>query len=153
MDINKHIIVGHLGADPKIQQNDGGYYGGLNVGTKDSWVNAKGERQEWTDWHRVVVRDSIAEIALTLKKGSMVYVCGKSRKRKWTNEEGVVLTVTEIIAEELVPMSSVQSQQAHQTQQPQRQKQQSQPQRPQQQQKSQTAATPPQEDWVTNPSF
>ena len=145
--VNKHIVVGYLGNDPKVQQNDKGHYGGFNVATSDSYKDQNGQWKTITEWHRVKVTGFLAEIALRdLRKGSRVYVSGKSRKRKWVNDQSVEIVVTEIHAEELVVLTKLQSQDQAQDAsqgQPQQQQRQTQQQRQPQQQ----------DDWVTNPDF
>lgn len=156
--VNKHIIVGFLGNDPKIQQNENGYFGAFNVATNDSWKDSSGQWQTNTDWHRVKVSGWIAEKAFKeLKKGSRIYVSGKSRKRQWTNNEGVVLTITEIHAEELLVLDPVNQQpQQHQQQQQQQSRPQQQQSRPQQKQsrpQQQPQSNQNQDSWVSNPDF
>src|SRR6266704_3313476 len=89
--VNKVIIVGNLGRDPETRYNpEGGAITNISVATTDTWKDkASGEKQERTEWHRVVFFSRLAEIAGEyLKKGSQVYVEGSLRTRKWQDKEG-----------------------------------------------------------------
>lgn len=102
--INKVILVGHLGKDPETKyMPSGGAVTNITVATSESWKDkTSGEKQEKTEWHRVVFFNKLAEIAGEyLKKGSQVYVEGSLRTRKWQNKEGVDQYTTEIVANEM----------------------------------------------------
>src|SRR2546429_9595913 len=84
--VNKVILVGNLGRDPETRYNpEGGAITNISVATTDTWKDkASGEKQERTEWHRVVFFSRLAEIAgEDLKKGSQVYIEGSLRTRKW----------------------------------------------------------------------
>ena len=88
--VNKVIIVGNLGADPDAKSMpSGNMVANFSVATTESWNDRDtGERQEKTEWHRVVFFGRIAEIAdQYLKKGSQVYVEGKLQTRKWEDRD------------------------------------------------------------------
>lgn len=102
--INKVILVGHLGKDPETKyMPSGGAVTNVTIATSESWKDkTSGEKQEKTEWHRVVFFNKLAEIAGEyLKKGSQVYVEGSLRTRKWQNKEGVDQYTTEIVANEM----------------------------------------------------
>lgn len=102
--INKVILVGHLGKDPETKyMPSGGAVTNVTLATSESWKDkTSGEKQEKTEWHRVVFFNKLAEIAGEyLKKGSQVYVEGSLRTRKWQNKEGVDQYTTEIVANEM----------------------------------------------------
>ena len=102
--INKVILVGHLGKDPETKyMPSGGAVTNVTLATSESWKDkSSGEKQEKTEWHRVVFFNKLAEIAGEyLKKGSQVYVEGSLRTRKWQNKEGVDQYTTEIVANEM----------------------------------------------------
>jgi single-strand DNA-binding protein len=102
--VNKVIIVGNLGKDPEVRyMPSGGAICNVNVATTRQWKNKEsGEKQEETDWHRIVFFDRLAEIAGEyLKKGRSVYVEGRLRTRKWTDKEGKEQYTTEIVATEM----------------------------------------------------
>lgn len=102
--VNKVIIIGNLGRDPEIRYNaEGGAITNVSIATTDQWKDkASGEKQERTEWHRVVFFGRLAEIAGEyLRKGSSAYIEGALRTRKWTDKEGVEKYTTEIVAERL----------------------------------------------------
>ena len=98
--INKVVLVGNLGRDPEIRHTaSGSKIVHLSVATSDSWRDKNGERQEKTEWHRVVIFNSnLADFAeRALKKGSKVYVEGSLQTRKFTDSNGVDKFTTEIV--------------------------------------------------------
>ncbi|HEU4458744.1 MAG TPA: single-stranded DNA-binding protein [Methylibium sp.] len=107
--VNKVILVGNLGRDPEIRSfPDGGTICNVTIATSRNWKDkASGERQEETEWHRVVFRDRLAEIAGEfLKKGRSVYIEGRLKTRKWTDKDGIEKYTTEIIATEMQLLGS-----------------------------------------------
>ena len=99
--INKVILVGNLGADPKVANTaNGAKVVNLNVATSDSWKDKlSGERKERTEWHRVVIfNPQLADIAERyLRKGSKVYLEGQLQTRKWEDNNGQERYTTEIV--------------------------------------------------------
>lgn len=98
--INKVVLVGNLGRDPEVRHTaSGSKIVHLSVATSDSWRDKSGERQEKTEWHRVVIFNSnLADFAeRALKKGSKVYVEGSLQTRKFTDSSGVEKFTTEIV--------------------------------------------------------
>lgn len=99
--INKVILVGNLGADPRINTTqNGSKVVTLSVATSDSWKDKiTGERKDRTEWHRVVVFNSqLAEVAERyLRKGSKVYLEGQLQTRKWEDNNGQERYTTEIV--------------------------------------------------------
>ncbi len=107
--VNKVILVGNLGRDPETRYSpDGAAITNVSIATTDTWKDkASGERQEKTEWHRVVFFDRLAEIAGEyLKKGSQVYVEGRLQTRKWTDKDGNERYTTEIRAERMQMLGS-----------------------------------------------
>jgi len=107
--INKVILVGNLGSDPEVRyMPNGNAVSTLAVATSESWKDKQtGERQERTEWHRVVLFNRLGEIAGEyLKKGSKVYVEGSLRTRKWQDQNGHDRYTTEIIGSELQMLDS-----------------------------------------------
>ena len=102
--VNKVILIGNLGKDPEIRYAPSGS-AICNITLATSRVSkdkTSGEKQEQTEWHRVVMFDRLAEIAGEyLKKGKSVYIEGRLQTRKWTDKEGVEKYSTEIIAQEM----------------------------------------------------
>lgn len=102
--VNKVILIGNLGRDPEVRYNpNGGAWCTISLATTRNWKNREtGERQEETEWHRVVFNDRLAEIAGEyLKKGRPVYVEGRLKTRKWQDKEGRDTYTTEIIADQM----------------------------------------------------
>lgn len=98
--INKVVLVGNLGRDPEIRHTNAGQkIAHLSVATSDTWKDKNGERQERTEWHRVVIFNAnLADFAERfLKKGSKVYVEGSLQTRKFTDSTGAEKYSTEII--------------------------------------------------------
>lgn len=102
--LNKTTLIGNLGTDPEIRfMPDGTPTATVSLATTDTWKDkASGERQERTEWHRVVFFKGLAEVVgQYLKKGSQIYVEGKLRTRKWTDKDGVDRYTTEIVGREM----------------------------------------------------
>jgi len=102
--INKVILVGNLGKDPEIRYlPSGGAVANLNIATSESWKDkTTGEKQERTEWHRVVFFGKLAEIANEyLKKGAQIYVEGRLQTRKWQDKGGQDRYTTEIVGSDL----------------------------------------------------
>lgn len=101
--LNKAILIGNLGADPETRyMPDGTCVCNIRMATTERFKDRNGERQERTEWHRVVLWGKLGEIAAQyLKKGSQVYIEGKIETRKWTNKEGQDQYTTEIRANEM----------------------------------------------------
>ena len=108
--VNKVILVGNLGRDPEVRyMPDGNALCNLNLATTYSWKDkASGDKKEETEWHRVTLRNRLAEIAGEyLKKGSPVYVEGRLRTRKWTDKENIERYTTEIVASDMQMLDRV----------------------------------------------
>ena len=98
--VNKVILVGNLGDDPEARSlNNGGEVVNLRVATSETWKDRDGQRQERTEWHRVVIfNENLGRVAKSyLKKGSKVYLEGQIQTRKWTDQSGQDRYSTEIV--------------------------------------------------------
>lgn len=107
--VNKVILIGNLGKDPEVRYApSGSAICNVTIATSRQWKDkTSGERQEETEWHRVVFYDRLAEIAGEyLKKGKSVYIEGRLKTRKWTDKEGQDRYTTEIIAQEMTMLGS-----------------------------------------------
>src|SRR5512146_98270 len=107
--VNKVILVGNLGRDPETRyMPDGAALTNVSVATSYQWADkASGEKKEEAEWHRVVFRARLAEIAGEyLKKGSQIYVEGRLRTRKWQDKEGQDRYTTEIVADTMKMLGS-----------------------------------------------
>jgi single-strand DNA-binding protein len=101
--VNKVILLGNLGRDPETRYTTGGdAVTNLNIATSEQWKDKSGEKQERTEWHRVVLFGRQAEIAGEyLKKGRSVYIEGRLQTRKYTDKDGVEKYSTEIVADRM----------------------------------------------------
>ena len=101
--VNKVILVGNLGADPDMRYTPGGAaVCELRLATNESWTDRSGQRQERTEWHRIVVWGKRAEVVSKyLSKGRQIYVEGRIRTRSWDDKEGNKRYTTEIIANDV----------------------------------------------------
>lgn len=98
--VNKVIIVGRLGQDPEVRYApSGAAFANLSVATSEQWRDKQtGEQKEQTEWHRIVISGKLAEVAGEyLRKGSEVYLEGKLRTRKWTDQSGAEKYTTEVL--------------------------------------------------------
>jgi single-strand DNA-binding protein len=101
--VNKVILLGNLGRDPETRYTTGGdAITNLNIATNEQWKDKSGEKQERTEWHRVVLFGRQAEIAGEyLKKGRTVYIEGRLQTRKYTDKDGVEKYSTEIVGDRM----------------------------------------------------
>jgi single-strand DNA-binding protein len=98
--VNKVIVLGRLGADPEIKtvaQNQ--TVARLSVATSENWTGKDGQKQERTEWHRIVVWGKLAELCgKYLAKGRQVYVEGRLQTRSWEDQQGQKRYSTEVVA-------------------------------------------------------
>jgi single-strand DNA-binding protein len=107
--VNKAILIGNLGNDPDIRYTaSGAAVANISLATAESWKDKEtGEKQERTEWHRVVFFGRLAEIVGEyLHKGSQIYVEGRLQTRKWQDKEGKDRYTTEIVANEMQMLGS-----------------------------------------------
>lgn len=107
--INKVILIGNVGKDPETRyMPSGGAVTNITVATSEGWKDKNtGDKQERTEWHRVVFFNKLGEIAGEyLKKGSKVYVEGSLRTRKWQGQDGQDRYTTEIVGNEMQMLDS-----------------------------------------------
>lgn len=109
--LNKVMLIGNLGADPEVRSTpSGARVATLSVATSRFWNNRAGERQEKTEWHRVVLWNNrarqLADVAEKfLKKGDRVYIEGRIEYRTWEDREGKTRYTTEINAREMIMLT------------------------------------------------
>lgn len=98
--VNKVILVGNLGRDAELRYTPGGAaVATLNLATTEVWNDKQGQKQEKTEWHRVVVWGKQAQvISEYLAKGKQIYVEGSLQTRSWDDREGNKRYTTEIRA-------------------------------------------------------
>jgi single-strand DNA-binding protein len=107
--VNKVILVGNLGKDPEVRYSpNGSAMANVTIATTESWKDRQtGEKQEKTEWHRVVFFSRLAEIVGEyLKKGSQVYIEGRLQTRKWQGQDGQDRYTTEIVANDMQMLGS-----------------------------------------------
>lgn len=112
MSVNKVILIGNLGRDPEqprvLGQNNTRRVLTISLATSETYTDSRtGERRTDTEWHRVELWDNLADIAHKyLRKGSSVYVEGKIRTEKWTDQQGVERTGVKIRANNITLLGS-----------------------------------------------
>lgn len=96
--VNRVILIGNLGADPETRYlPNGDQVTTLRLATTDVWKDKDGNKQEATEWHRVVLWRKLAEIASQyLKKGAQIYIEGSLKTRKWQDKDGQDRYTTEV---------------------------------------------------------
>lgn len=99
--VNKVILIGNLGKDPEVRFTpSGAAVSNFNIATNESWTDKSGQKQERTEWHRIVVWGKLAELCGEyLKKGRQCYVEGRLQTREWTDKEGKKNYTTEVVAQ------------------------------------------------------
>ena len=98
--VNKAILIGNLGRDPELRYTQSGQsVASFTLATSENWKNKQGEREESTEWHRIVAWGRTAELcAQYLSKGRTVYIEGRIQTREWEDKEGQKRKTTEIVA-------------------------------------------------------
>jgi single-strand DNA-binding protein len=99
--VNKVILIGNLGRDPELRYTQGGQaVANFTLATTERFPGKDGERQERTEWHRIVAWARTAELcAQYLSKGRSVYIEGRLQTREWEDKEGQKRRTTEIVAQ------------------------------------------------------
>ena len=105
--LNKVLLIGNLGKDPEVRYTPGGQaVANFNIATNEAWTDKGGQKQERTEWHRIVVWGKVAELCGEyLSKGRQVYIEGRLQTREWNNKEGVKQYTTEIVANQVLFLS------------------------------------------------
>ncbi|MGQ3889715.1 single-stranded DNA-binding protein [Legionella sp. CNM-1927-20] len=107
--INKVILIGNVGSDPEVRyMPNGNAVATLSIATSETWKDKQsGDKQERTEWHRVVCFNRLGEIAGEyVRKGSKLYIEGSLRTRKWQDQQGQDRYTTEIIATDVQMLDS-----------------------------------------------
>lgn len=100
MSVNKVLLIGRLGSNPDIRYTpSGAAVANFSIATNESWNDKNGQKQERTEWHRVVVWGKLAQLCGEyLAKGRQCYVEGRLQTRQWQDKEGQTKYTTEVIA-------------------------------------------------------
>lgn len=99
--VNKVIILGNLGADPELRQTPGGTaVCNVSLATSEIYKDRNGQKQELTEWHRVVIWGKRADVVNQYcSKGDQLYIEGKNRTREW-DDNGTKRYITEVIVDQ-----------------------------------------------------
>lgn len=100
MSVNKVILLGRLGQDPELKYTPGGTpVCNFSLATSEAWTDKGGQKQEKTEWHRIVVWGKLAELCNQyLSKGRQAFVEGRLQTRAWDDKDGNKRYTTEILA-------------------------------------------------------
>jgi single-strand DNA-binding protein len=101
MSVNKVILVGRLGQNPEVRYTpSGAAVANFSVATNESWMDKSGQKQERTEWHKVVVWGKLAELCSQyLAKGRQCYLEGRLQTRQWQDKDGQTKYTTEVQAQ------------------------------------------------------
>jgi single-strand DNA-binding protein len=101
MAINKVILIGNLGQNPEIKYTPNGQaVCNLSIASNEAWTDKNGQKQEKTEWHRVVVFGKLAELCSQyLQKGRQAYIEGKLQTRSWQDKDNQTRYTTEVVAQ------------------------------------------------------
>jgi single-strand DNA-binding protein len=101
--VNKVILLGRLGADPEVRYTSSGTaVTNFRMATSTMFTNKEGQKEEKTDWHRVVAFGRLGEICGEyLAKGKQVYIEGRLQTRDWEDKDGNKRWITEVIAQNM----------------------------------------------------
>ena len=107
--VNKVILLGHLGKDPEIRYTPSGKaVASFSLATSEIWKDKDGQKQESTEWHNIQVWGRLAEICGEyLKKGSQIYLEGRSKTESWEDRDGVKRYTTKVIMADLQMIGSL----------------------------------------------
>lgn len=102
--LNKVMLIGNLGRDPELRSTPGGtQVANFSLATTENFTDRGGNRQERTEWHRVVLWGKLAEIAgQYLSKGRQVYIEGRLQTREWEDKQGQKRQTTEVVGTTMV---------------------------------------------------
>ncbi|MFO7914233.1 MAG: single-stranded DNA-binding protein [Candidatus Krumholzibacteriales bacterium] len=106
--LNKVMLIGNLGSDPEIRSTGSGLpVANFTMATNEQFSTRDGERQQRTEWHRVVAFGKLAEIVgQYLKKGNQLYLEGRIQTREWEDKSGNRRFTTEVVMREMVMLGS-----------------------------------------------
>lgn len=101
MSVNKVLLIGRLGSNPELRYTPAGAaVATFNVATNENWTDKNGQKQERTEWHRVVVWGKLAQLCGEyLSKGRQCYLEGRLQTRQWQDKEGQTKYTTEVVAQ------------------------------------------------------
>lgn len=102
--VNRVLLIGRVGKDPEVKHTSASKpFLNLSLATTDSWKDKSGNKQEHTEWHKLVFWGKLAEIAgKYLRKGSLVYIEGHLNTNKWQDQSGQDRYTTQVVADQMV---------------------------------------------------
>lgn len=102
--LNKVMLIGNLGKDPELRYTQSGTaVATFSLATNESWTDKEGNKQDQTEWHRIVAWGKLAEICgQYLTKGNSIYLEGKLQTRSWEGSDGQTRYTTEIVMKDMV---------------------------------------------------
>ncbi|MBI5970759.1 MAG: single-stranded DNA-binding protein [Deltaproteobacteria bacterium] len=102
--VNKVILVGNLGKDPEVRYSPSGMaVCNFSIATTENWKDKEGNKQDKTEWHKIVTFGKLAEICGEyLAKGKQIYIEGRLQTRTWDDKSGVKRYTTEVVASEML---------------------------------------------------
>ncbi len=106
--VNRVFLIGRLGRDPEVRYTQSRTaVANFSLATSERWVDSEGNRQERTEWHRIVAFNKLGEICgQYLKKGRLVFIEGRLQTREWDDRDGNKRQTTEIIASNMQMLES-----------------------------------------------
>jgi len=101
MSVNKVILLGRLGQNPEVRNTpSGASVANFSLATNETWMDKNGQKQERTEWHRIVVWGKLADLCgQYLSKGRQAYVEGRLQTRQWQDKDGQTKYTTEVQAQ------------------------------------------------------
>ncbi len=108
MDLNKVMLIGNLTKDPEAKTiPSGSNISKFSIATNLVWTDAQGQKQEKVEFHNIIAWRKLADICNNyLKKGLKIYLEGRLQTTDWTGEDGIKRYRTEIVAENMIMLSS-----------------------------------------------
>lgn len=101
--LNKHMLIGNVGQDPRVSSYNDRKVAQFTLATSETFKDRDGNKKEQTDWHNIVAWTPVAEIVEQfVKKGSRIYVEGKSRTRSYQTQNGETRYITEVLADTVI---------------------------------------------------
>jgi single-strand DNA-binding protein len=103
MSVNKVMLIGRLGQNPELRYTQSGQpVCNFSLATSENWKDKGGQKQEHTEWHKIVVWGKLAEVCTQyLQKGRQAFIEGRIQTRQWQDQEGATRYTTEVLAQQV----------------------------------------------------
>ena len=107
--LNKVLLIGNVGKAPEIKGQEGANKVAIiTLATSERYTDRSGEKKEETEWHTVVAYGRLADVTERfIKKGSLLFIDGKIRTRKWTDRDGGTRYSTEVLASNIQMLNKI----------------------------------------------